>query len=45
MLALLLPFEVSLFSLLETASYSQGWRKEEGSLCIFLSVHNGLKNK
>lgn len=45
MLALLLLFEVSEVSLPETACYSQGWREEEGSLCIFLSEHNGLKQQ
>lgn len=45
MLALLRLFEVSEVSLPETACYSQGCREEEGSLCIFLSEHNGLKTK
>lgn len=45
MLALPLLFEVSEVSLPEKAFYSQGQRQEEGSLCIFLSEHNGLKTK
>lgn len=45
MLDPLLLFEVSVVSLPETACYSQGWREEEGSLCILLSEHTGLKTK
>lgn len=45
MLSLPLLFEVPEVSLPEMAYYSQGWREEEGSLCIFLSEHNGLKTE